>query len=134
VIVLAPANISAQRMARVLLVEDEPNIASIIVFKLEREGHEVRWEASALAAPSAAEAIKPDLVLLDSSLPDGDAFALLTALVVRCPVVMMTEFRDATTPQQARAAGAVATVEKPFKPTQLARLVAQLVPATAGRS
>jgi DNA-binding response OmpR family regulator len=41
-------------MARVLLVEDEPNIASIIVFKLEREGHQVRWESSALAAPAVA--------------------------------------------------------------------------------
>jgi DNA-binding response OmpR family regulator len=121
-------------MARVLLVEDEPNIASIIVFKLKREGHEVRWESSALAVPGAAEAIQPDLVLLDSSLPDGDAFALLTTLVANHAVVMMTEFRDTTTPQRARAAGAVATVEKPFKPTQLARLVAQLVPATAGRS
>jgi DNA-binding response OmpR family regulator len=121
-------------MARVLLVEDEPNIASIIVFKLEREGHEVRWESSSPAVPSAAEALKPDLVLLDSSLPDGDALALLAALLVQCPVVMMTEFRDTTTPQRARAAGAVATVEKPFKPTQLARLVAQLVPAPAGRS
>ncbi len=129
---LAPANISAQLMARVLLVEDEPNIASIIVFKLKREGHEVRWESSAQAVPGAAEAIQPDLVLLDSSLPDGDAFDLLTALVAKHPVVMMTEFRDATTPPRARAAGAVATVEKPFKPTQLARLVAQLVPATAG--
>jgi len=119
-------------MARVLLVEDEPNIASIIVFKLKREGHEVRWESSAQAVPGAAEAIQPDLVLLDSSLPDGDAFDLLTALVAKHPVVMMTEFRDATTPPRARAAGAVATVEKPFKPTQLARLVAQLVPATAG--
>jgi DNA-binding response OmpR family regulator len=48
-------------MARVLLVEDEPNITSIIVFKLEREGHEVRWESSALAVPAAAEAIQPDL-------------------------------------------------------------------------
>ena len=132
-IVQAPANISAQRMARVLLVEDEPNIASIIVFKLEREGHEVRWESGALAVPGAAQAIHPDLVLLDSSLPDGDAFVLLATLVAHHPVVMMTEFRDTTTPQRARAAGAVATVEKPFKPTQLARLVAQLVPATAER-
>jgi len=133
VIVLAPANISAQLMALVLLVEDEPNIGSIIVFKLEREGHEVRWESSAAAVLGAAQALQPDLVLLDSSLPDGDPFVLLTSLVLDHPVVMMTEFRDTTTPERARAAGAVATVEKPFKPTQLARLVAQLVPATAGR-
>ena len=132
-IVLAPANISAQLMARVLLVEDEPNIGSIIVFKLEREGHQVRWETSAVAVLGAVQALQPDLVLLDSSLPDGDAFVLLTSLVLDHPVVMMTEFRDTTTPERARAAGAVATVEKPFKPTQLARLVAQLVPATAGR-
>jgi DNA-binding response OmpR family regulator len=38
-------------MTHVLLVEDEPNIASIIVFKLKREGHEVRWETSARAVP-----------------------------------------------------------------------------------
>jgi two-component system, OmpR family, response regulator VicR len=118
-------------MARVLLVEDEPNIASIIIFKLEREGHQVRWESSALAVPAAAETTQPELVLLDSSLPDGDPFVLLTLLAEHGPVVMMTEFRDAVTPLQARAAGAVATVEKPFKPTQLARLVAQLVPAPA---
>ena len=121
-------------MARVLLVEDEPNIASIIVFKLEREGHQVRWEATAGAVLAAAEATQPELVLLDSSLPDGDPFILLTMLAERVPVVVMTEFRDTVTPERARAAGAVATVEKPFKPTQLARLVAQLVPATtAGR-
>jgi DNA-binding response OmpR family regulator len=121
-------------MARVLLVEDEPNIASIIVFKLEREGHQVRWEASALGVPAAADATQPELVLLDSSLPDGDPFVLLGILAERCPVVMMTEFRDTVTPARARTAGAVATVEKPFKPTQLARLVGQLVPATtAGR-
>ena len=129
----APANISARLMARVLLVEDEPNIASIIVFKLEREGHQVRWESSALGVPAAAEATEPELTLLDSSLPDGDPFLLLGLLAERGPVVMMTEFRDTVTPQRARAAGAVATVEKPFKPTQLARLVAQLVPAAAGR-
>jgi len=116
-------------MARVLLVEDESNIASIIVFKLEREGHEVHWESRAVEVAGTAEAFMPELVLLDSSLPDGDSFSLLSLLTARGPVVMMTEFRDATTPDRARAGGAVATVEKPFKPTQLARLVAQLAPA-----
>ena len=118
-------------MARVLVVEDEPNIASIIVFKLEREGHQVRCESSARLVLQAAEAEHPDLVLLDSTLPDGDAFELLAQLVSRAAVVMMTEFRDVTTPGRARAAGAAATVEKPFKPTQLARLVAQLAPAAS---
>jgi DNA-binding response OmpR family regulator len=113
-------------MARVLLVEDEPNIASIIIFKLEREGHQVGWEPSATNVLAAAGSVVPDLVLLDSTLPDGDPFVLLSALAARGPVVMLTEFRDTLTPQRARAAGAVATVEKPFKPTQLARLVAQL--------
>jgi DNA-binding response OmpR family regulator len=120
-------------MARVLVVEDEPNIASIIVFKLEREGHEVRCESSARPIPEVAEAMRPDLVLLDSTLPDGDAFDLLPALTARSTVVMMTEFRDQTTPLRARAAGAAATVEKPFKPTQLARLVAQLAPSASIR-
>ncbi len=116
-------------MARVLVVEDEPNIASIIVFKLGREGHQVHCEPGAVAVARAADAMKPDLVLLDSSLPDGDAFDLLALLVPTAVVVMMTEFRDQATPARARAAGAAATVEKPFKPTQLARLVAQLAPA-----
>lgn len=120
-------------MARVLVVEDEPNIASIIVFKLEREGHQVRCEPGAGSVAQAAEALQPDLVLLDSSLPDGDAFDLLAQLASRAVVVMMTEFRDQVTPGRARAAGAAATVEKPFKPTQLARLVAQLVPAGSPR-
>lgn len=113
-------------MARVLLVEDEPNIANIIVFKLTREGHEVRWEQEAKGVLEAARSWAADLVLLDSSLPDGDPFALLRGLRTDHPVVMLTEFRDASTPERARQEGAVETVEKPFKPTVLARLVAQL--------
>jgi DNA-binding response OmpR family regulator len=113
-------------MARVLLVEDEPNIGSIIVFKLSREGHEVRWEQQAAGVLEAARECRAELVLLDSSLPDGDPFELLAVLRAACPVVMMTEFRDASTPERARREGALATVGKPFKPTVLARLVAQL--------
>ncbi len=117
-------------MAGVLVVEDEPNIASIIVFRLEREGHEVRWERGASNVRHAASAMRPDLVLLDWSLPDRDPLETMAALRP-IPTVVMTEFRDAAAPGRALAAGARATVEKPFKPTQLARLVSQLTPAAA---
>jgi len=118
-------------MARVLVVEDEPNIGAIIVFKLEREGNTVTWVTDAARVAAAAAAFGPDLVLLDSTLPDADAFLLLERLVGGSLVVMLTEFRDTVAPERARRAGAVATVEKPFKPTQLARLVAQLAPAAS---
>src|SRR5260370_34884687 len=100
-------------MARVLLVEDEPNIASIIVFKLKREGHQVRWEANAPAVPDPADAMQPELVLLDSSLPDGDPFTLLTALASRSPLVMITALPDTGTPAPARAAASAATAANP---------------------
>src|SRR5207247_8580257 len=115
-------------MARVLLVEDEPNIASIIVFKLEREGHQVCWESSASTVLDAAAATKPDLVLLDSSLPDGDAFARLRALSPNPPVVMMTESGDDVTPDRARAARALAPLAHACRPPHHAPRVAQHPP------
>jgi DNA-binding response OmpR family regulator len=109
-------------MARVLLVEDEPNIAGIISFKLTREGHEVRCEADAGRAAIAAEVFAPALALLDASL-EGDPFELLERLRPRCPVMVLTESRDAEAPGRALRAGAAATIAKPFKPTVLARAV-----------
>lgn len=109
-------------MARVLVVEDEPNIAGIIVFKLEREGHEVH--AVTTAADALAAGFEPDLVLLDSSLDDADGVELVPRFA--CPVIVMTEFRDETTPGRALELGAARTIGKPFKPTVLARVVAEV--------
>ena len=116
-------------MARILLVEDEPNIGGIIVFKLRREGHDVHWLEAGRTVLSEAGLMEADVVLLDTSLPDVDPFELLTALSPR-PVIMLTEFRDSSTADRARQAGVAAVVEKPFKPTVLARLVAQLAPVS----
>lgn len=73
---------------------------------------------------AAAAAFGPELVLLDSSLEHGDALALLDQLRRRCPVIVMTEFRDDATPAAAIGRGAVARIGKPFKPAVLARVVA----------
>lgn len=113
-------------MARVLVVEDEPSIAGIIRFKLDREGHVVRCEPACAAAGEAAAAFEPDLVLLDAA-AEGDAMAALDGLRARWPVLVLTDLGDAVTPELALRRGAVATLRKPFKPTVLARTVAQLV-------
>jgi len=114
-------------MATVLVIEDEPNIAEIILFKLRREGHAVTHVESAEEARLLPR--RWDLVILDSSLPGEDALLLLRQLKGSAPVALMTESRDLTTGPVARAAGAAAIVAKPFKPTLLARLVAELTAA-----
>ncbi|HXM58393.1 MAG TPA: response regulator [Candidatus Dormibacteraeota bacterium] len=112
-------------MARVLLVEDEPDIGGIIAFKLGREGHDVRWVREAAPAVEAADTFAPALALLDAAVQRSDA--VLERLCRRCPVLVLTESRDVTAPARMLAAGAVATVVKPFKPTVLARTVNELI-------
>lgn len=120
-------------MARVLVVEDEPNIAGIIVFKLEREGHAVTRAAGMAEAEAAlAAAEPPDLVLLDTSLEDGDAFELLGRLPPGLRVIALTEFRDEVAPGRALELGAARAVAKPFKPTVLARVVGEVLAAAPG--
>ena|SRR5438105_1182225 len=121
-------------MARVLLVEDEPNIAGIITFKLLREGHEVRCESDVGTAAAASVVFQPDVVVLDTSVGEGlpeEAFALIGSLAERCPVLALTALRDQEAAAQAVGRGATSAIEKPFKPTVLARAVAQLVEARA---
>jgi two-component system phosphate regulon response regulator PhoB len=112
-------------MASILLIEDEPSIAGIILFKLRREGHEVLWEADTAQAEGAVDGFRPDLVLLEASLA-GAGLALLERLQQRCRVAVLTELHDEETPARALRAGAAAAIPKPFKPTVLARTVGQL--------
>jgi DNA-binding response OmpR family regulator len=114
-------------MANVLVLEGEPSIAGIVSHKLRREGHAVRCEAELPEVGRLFAGWKPDVVLLDLEL--DPALALLSDLAQRFPVLVLTEFRDGDTPGRALRAGAAATIEKPFKPTVLARVVARLAGA-----
>src|SRR5438105_8484458 len=124
-------------MARVLVVEDEPNIAGIITFKLLREGHEVRCESDPETAAAAALVFQPDAVVLDMAVGDGladEPYALIGRLSDRCPVLALAELRDDGAAAQAVRRGAASVIEKPFKPTVLARAVAGLVEARASHA
>ena len=110
-------------MASLLLVEDEPSIAGIVTFKLEREGHLLHWVDEVPGAEAAADAVAPDLLLFD--LEAGDE-RVLGRLCARWRVLALTGSDDEDGSDRALRAGAVSTMRKPFKPTVLARVVEQL--------
>jgi DNA-binding response OmpR family regulator len=65
---------------RVVVVEDEENLAQMLCERLVVEGYEVRHAATGVAAEAALRAVAPDLVLLDVGLPDISGFDLAPRL------------------------------------------------------
>ncbi len=83
---------------RLLLVDDEDNLRSMLDAALRHHGFEVETAASGRDALEAAGSIGPDLIVLDVMLPDLDGFEVcrrLRADGVRTPVLFLTA-RDAT--------------------------------------
>ena len=110
-------------MANLLLVEDEPSIAGIVTFKLEREGHVLHWVDDPPSAETVADSVVPDLLLFDLEAGEED---MLRRLCARWRVLALTGSDDPQGSDRALEAGAASTMRKPFKPTVLARVVAQL--------
>jgi two-component system OmpR family response regulator len=88
----------AQPAARLLVVEDEPNILELLSASLRYAGFDVVTAADGDQAVHAAQRHRPDLIVLDVMLPDMDGFEVLHRLRsggTRTPVVFLTA-RDAT--------------------------------------
>lgn len=78
---------------RILLVEDEVQLAKGLRLNFELEGYSVDWAATGAEARLALGAARPDLVVLDVMLPDLSGFQLLEEVKqrdVRLPVLMLT--------------------------------------------
>jgi len=103
---------------RVLIAEDEALIRLDLKEMLEEEGYAVVGEAAdGVRAVELAEALRPDLVFLDIKMPlmDGLAAARQIADQRIAPVVILTAFSQRDLVEQARDAGAMAYLVKPFQ-------------------
>src|SRR5215831_18334061 len=83
--------------ARLLVVEDEPNILELLAASLRYAGFEVMTASAGTEAVQAAGRHRPDLIVLDVMLPDMDGFDVIRRLRgggTRIPVVFLTA-RDA---------------------------------------
>ena len=84
--------------ARLLVVDDEPNIVELLSMSLRFAGFEVATATNGRDAVGVAHTFRPDLVLLDVMLPDMDGFDVIRRLRgegARAPVLFLTA-RDAT--------------------------------------
>lgn len=121
-------------MASILVVEDDDNIAQLLQFMLEREGHQVTVLADGNTAHKyIVGQSAPSLVLLDSMLPYRDGPSLLKVLRAtdgwaKVPVLMLTARSLEKDIVAALDAGASDYVIKPFQPHELlARVRRQLL-------
>ena len=113
---------------RILLVDDEAPLRSLLRATLAADDFDVREAGSVEQAEQVIRFWQPTVVLLDVNLPGKDGLSFCTDLARSRPeisVVLLTgEQLSATT---ARLAGAKAVMHKPFSPLELLSLVAQVV-------
>ncbi|MER7440640.1 MULTISPECIES: response regulator transcription factor [Micromonospora] len=127
---------ATQTEARLLVVEDDPNILELLSASLRFAGFDVATATSGSTALTAAKDHRPDLVVLDVMLPDLDGFEVIRMLReagTRTPVVFLTA-RDATDDKiRGLTLGGDDYVTKPFSLEELtARIRAVLRRTSSG--
>lgn len=119
-------------MARVLVVDDEPNIVLSLEFLMQQAGFEVSTAENGEAALQLVADVNPDILLLDISLPGMSGFEVLEnlrgqAAYKRLPIIMLTAHGREVEKEKGLALGADDYVTKPFSTQQLVEKVTKLV-------
>ena len=110
--------------ARILVVDDEPDITALVAYHLAREGFQVKTAGTGPEALQAIAAEPPDLVVLDLMLPGRSGFEVLDEVRRReetrdVGVILLTARRDEGDRIKGLAGGADDYLTKPFSPAEL---------------
>ena len=111
--------------ARILVVDDDPIVAEVVVDYLRQAGLEPRHAADGQAALALAEEWRPDLVVLDLMLPGIDGLEVCRRLrkawdgQAALPVIMLTALGEENDRVLGLETGADDYVTKPFSPREL---------------
>jgi two-component system OmpR family response regulator len=115
---------------RILVVDDEPNIADVVSMALRFQGYAVETTDTGAGAVAAVGAFKPHLIVLDVMLPDFDGFEVarrLGAQRARVPIIFLTA-RDATEDKvRGLTIGGDDYVTKPFSLEELVARVRSIL-------
>jgi CheY-like chemotaxis protein len=128
---------SAQSAGNVLIIEDDPNVRSLLGFVLLREGWNVRMATNGADAIALLEQALPDLILLDLSMPGMDGWDVLARRAAesawrRIPVIVMSA--DHRQGPLVLELGATGFLPKPFSLDDLRQALLQYLEPPSGES
>ena len=117
---------------KVLVVEDEDNIAIALDYLMTREGYAMERVASGGEAMARIKAVHPDLVLLDVMLPEVSGYEICQAVrldpaLADVKILMMTARGSAMERRKGLAMGADGFVSKPFELKELREEVRRIL-------
>ena len=122
-----------RRATLIQLVEDDVDQSELAQLRLRMAGYEVRVAASAKAlSKSLREEARPDLILLDAMLPDGDGFDILGKLRARpefalLPIVLLTSRAELDDIRNGLKLGADGYITKPYSKNVLTELIGRVL-------
>lgn len=111
-------------VARILVIDDEESVRSLIRELLESEGYEVIEAASGVEGVQKTFSDAPELVLCDIRMPDLDGIAYLERVrsnlpASSLPIIVVSAFGDYEHIERAFLAGATDYIMKPFRNVEL---------------
>lgn len=114
--------------AKILIIDDEPEITEIVETFLTEAGYKVAVENSALKAVSKAKKFKPDVVLLDIMMPGSDGYAVCKELkqdpdFADTPIIFLTGKDREDDLGRSFQSGGDMYIKKPFSCERLLEIV-----------
>ena len=124
-------------IASILVVDDDPEIVSMLSTRLTARGYKVTTASDGHRAIELAKRERPDLVLLDVMMPGKSGWEVARALkqdpvTQGIKIVMVTAIGEQVNEITSPLYGADAHVDKPFEFEKLERVIGQLVGTKAG--
>ncbi|MBI5597894.1 MAG: response regulator [Elusimicrobia bacterium] len=126
-------------MGTILVVDDEPEIVTLLKFILEKDGHRIMEASNGVVAlerlgvePPKPDASRPDLIILDIMMPVMDGYTLNNRLqkepkTKSIPILVLTAKGQKMRDLFEMAPNVAAYVQKPFDPKMLRELIASIL-------
>ncbi len=118
---------------KILVVDDEDNIVTILEARLMANGYEVVTAADGQEGLNKARSEKPDLIILDIMLPKLDGYKVCRMLKFddqykHIPIILFSARTQDSDQEVGKQQGADAYVTKPFQPEALLNKIKELAP------